>query len=406
MRKARKLVPVFYTRGLNAPYTEGHIQIVNTITKSLLLYGIKSLVFNFKYHTGTSRTKDDFASRFQVEQAVPFVDRDEAISARSWPIFAYSLIMETLRMPKFLLFERALKHRNYIVNIVNCFRYPRIFVKKMFRVPVVLHFYMPHLRGRYMLRLLTNKADLIIASSHEVARYLEEYDVSKKKIAIVYPPVDTTLYKPASRHVVRRKLGLPEKGKIILYIGSLKPTRFPEDKVLGVLEDLAKAVPETLLLIFTPKSNLNIRRALEIRKKAKVLNLVDRVKIHVKDLSEKEKADIYAVADIFFFPQSGPRAAVDPPPTVLEAMASGRVVFAPKLSSASEIITDNKNGFLFEQRDNNALARRFADLLVNERLKNRVSHCARQDVEQRLSLLAVGERMLEHFVALSSGQRR
>lgn len=406
MRKAGKLVPVFYTRGLNAPYTEGHIQIVNTITKSLLLYNIKSLVFNFKYHTDTSKTQGNLANKFQVEQTVPFVSRDEALSARSGSIFAYSLFMETLGMPKFLLFESALKHRNYIVNIVNCFRYPRILVKKMFKAPVVLHFYMPHLRGRYMLRLLTNKADLIIASSHEVAQHLKECGVSEKKIAIVYPPVDTALYKPVSRHLMRRKLGLPARGKIILYMGSLKPTRFPEDKVLGVIKDLVKDVPETLLQIFTPKDNLNIRRALEIRKKAKVFNLVDQVKIHVKDLSEKEKAGVYAVADIFFFPQSGPRAAVAPPLTVLEAMASGRVVFAPKLSSAREIITDNRNGFLFGQEDNNALAGRLADLLVNERLKNRVSHYARQDVEQRLSLLAVGERMLEHFVTLSRHQRR
>ena len=406
MRRTENLSPVFYTRGLNAPFTEGHIQIVRMITKSLLLYGTQSVIFNFKYNVGESHAGDDLACKFRIEQRIPKVSRNNVLSGRGRSIFAYSLLMETLGTPKFLLSEHALRHENYIVNIVNCFRYPRIFAKKILKAPVVLHFYIPHLRGRYMLRLFGNEADLFIASSQGVAQYLDECGVTKGKIAVVYPPVDTELYKPLSKHLVRSQLDLLKENKIILYMGNLKPTRFPEDKILRVTEELVKDIPETLLLIFAPKNNLNIKRANEIRMKAEMLSLVDTVKVCVENLSEKEKTSIYAASDIFFFPESGSRAAVEPPLTVLEAMASGRVVFAPKLSASSELITDGKNGFLFEEKDYNTLARRFADILMNKELRIRVSRCARQTVEQKLSLSTIGSNMLKHFRALTSEQRR
>jgi len=394
MQRPGKFIPVFYTKGLNAPYTEGHIQIVRMITKSLMLYGIKSVIFNFKYHVDESQTEDDFIREFRIQQDIPIISRESLISSRRRGILAYSLLMETLTLPRFLLFENALKHRNYVVNIVNCFRYPRIFVKKMLKAPIILHFYFPHLHGRYMMKLFANKADLIIASSQGVAQYLKKHGVVKEKIAIMYPPVDTELYKPLSKHLVRAKLGLPQEAKIILYIGDLKPTRFSEDKVLRVMEELAKEIPEALLLIFTPKSNLNIERAHEICRKAEILGLPDKVKVYVENLSEKVKTSIYAASDIFFFPESGSRAAVEPPLTALEAMASGGAVFAPKLSALSEIIANNKNGFLFETNDSTILSNKLADLLTDRNLRLKISYNARQTILNKASLVTAGREMI------------
>jgi glycosyltransferase involved in cell wall biosynthesis len=170
--------------------------------------------------------------------------------------------------------------------------------------------------------------------------------------------------------------------------------------VLGVVEELVKEIPDTLMLIFTPRSISNMKLAKEIHQKAIRLNLADKVKIHIKNLSEREKAEVYSVADIFLYPESGPKAAIDPPLTIIEAMASGRVVFAPRSSSASEFIADKKSGFLFRQKDYNDLARRFAEILMNKDLKKRVSHQARCVVEQKSSMLVVGAKMLGHFTAL------
>jgi len=355
-----------------------------------MLYGIKSVIFNFKYDINEPQAEDDFIREFRIQQRIPIISRESVISSRRKALLAYSLLMETIKMPKFFLFENALKHRNCVVNIVNCFRYPRIFVKKMLKAPIILHFYFPHLHGQYMIKLFANEADLIIASSQGVAQYLKKQGVVKEKIAVVYPPVDTALYKPLSKHLVRAKLGLPKEAKIILYIGDLRTKRFPEDKVLRVMKELAKEIPEALLLIFTPESNLNIKRAHEICRKAEILSLTDKVKVYIKNLSEKEKTYIYAASDIFFFPESSSRVAVEPPLTALEAMAGGGVVFAPKLSALGEIIRNNRNGFLFETDDSTILSNKLADLLTDRNLRHKIFYNARKTILSKASLVTAG----------------
>jgi glycosyltransferase involved in cell wall biosynthesis len=400
MQRSANFVPVFYTKGLNAPYTEGHIQIARLLVKSLMLCGTKSVIFNFKYDIDEPHAEDDFIEEFRIEQKIPIFSRESVISSRRKAILAYSLLIETIKVPEFLLFENSLKHRNYVVNIVNCFRYPRLFVKKLFKAPIILHFYFPHLNGKYMTMLFADKADLIIASSKSVAQYLKKQGVEKEKIAIVYPPVDTEFYKPLKKHLVRAKLRLPKEAKIILYIGDLRSTRFPENKVLRLMDELTKEVPEALLLIFAPESNSNIKRAHEIFRKAKLLRLTNNVKVHVKNLPEEMKSDIYAASDIFFFPESGARAAVEPPLTPLESMATGGVVFAPRLSALSEIITNNVNGFLFETNDSTILSNELAKLLTDSDLRLKLSQNARQTICDKAALMVAGREMLRLQICL------
>jgi glycosyltransferase involved in cell wall biosynthesis len=395
MQRFKEFIPIFYTRGLNAPYTEGHIQIARMIMKSLLLFGINSLVLNFKYHVGEPQTEDYFIRESRIQQRIPFFSRDQVFSGNS-AILTYSMLMETLTTPRLLLFENALKQRTCVVNIVNCFRYPRIFVKKMSSSPLILHFYFPHLHGRYMMSLFANKADMIIASSQGVAQFLENHGIKREKVAIVYPPIDTEFYKHSSKNLAREKLGLPLQSPIILYMGNLRSARFPEDKVLHLIEELISEIPQTILLIFAPESNLNINRAYEIRKKAEILKLNSSIRIYVKNLSEEFKASVYAASDIFFFPEAGPRTAVEPPLTALEAMASGSVVFAPKLSALSEMITNNENGFLFRQNyaDNYVLSNQLIQLLTDEQLRYKICQNARQTILNKASLTTVGREML------------
>ena len=302
--------------------------------------------------------------------------------------------METIKIPRFLLFENKLKNRDYVVNIVNCFRYPRVFVKKFLPAPLILHFYFPHQHGRLMMKLFANQADLIIASSHGVSQYLMMQGIAKEKIAILYPPVDTELYKPLNKYLTRVNLGLPKESSIILYIGNLRSTRFPEDKVLRAMVELMKEIPDVLLLVFAPKSNINTKRIHEIYRKVKILGLMDTVKLYVKNLTERQKANIYAASDIFFFPESGSRVAVEPPLTALEAMASGDVVFAPKLSAMSEVIINNKNGFLFESYDINMLSNKLAHVLTDRNLSCKISQNARQTILNKMSLVTAGIEMI------------
>jgi glycosyltransferase involved in cell wall biosynthesis len=395
LNRSKNFIPIFYTRGLNSPFTEGHIQIVRMIAKSLMLHGVKSIFYNFQYGENNSQIEDEPIENYRIQQRIHGISREALFSNKFNGIYAYSLFVETIKTPKFLLYEHYLRQKNCVVNIVNSFRYPRMFFKKILKSPLVLHFYFPHSHEQYLLAPFASVADLIIASSQGIAKYLNKQGVAKKKIAIVYPPIDTQLYTPLNKSVIRTKFGLPKKAKIILYMGNLKRARFPEDEILGLMETLVKDLSEVLLLIIAPKSDLNVERANEIRKKTENLSLTKKVKTYVKNLEEIEKANIYSSSDVFFFPKGGSRIAVEPPLTALEAMASGGSVFAPKDSSMSEIITNEKNGFLFETKDFSALSDSLIRFLNDKNLLLKISRNARRTILDKASLATVGRKLIK-----------
>lgn len=390
------MLPVFYTRCVNAPYNEGHIQVIRMMTKSLLLYNVKSIIFNFRYGINQLAVEDRHVSRHRIEQNIPFVARD-ALYNFSIPIVAFALSIETLKTVRFLLLENTLKSNSCVINIVNCSPYPRIFLSKLSKVPVILHFYMPNVRLRPLTKIVTEKANLIIASSYTMSRYLEKIGVDKEKIEVVYPPVNTELYKPLRKDLVRSKLGLPIKAKIIMYIGGLKHTRFPYEIVKDAMKKLVKEIPEVLLLVFTPREAKNMKRLHEIS------GLSKNIRIYAKDLTDTEKSEIYALADVFLFPKFVTRTAIEPPLTVLEAMSSGTPVVVPKIPSLDEVVIDNKSGFFFEQNSSEALAKKLADVLSNTKLRIKVSQYGRHTIKQKASLLVTGAKMVElHQTLLNS----
>jgi len=388
MKEVQSITPVFYARGVNAPYTEGHIQVIRMMTKSLSLYHVESIIFNYKYSTNLLTVEDRHVSKRRIEQKIPLVTRDSLYKFNA-AIAAYALSMETLKTFRFFLIENTLKSGGYVVNIVNCSRYPRMLLRRLSRAPIILHFYMPNIRLKSATQVLTEKANLIIASSHTLSKYLERIGVDKEKIRVVYPPIDTELYRPRRKELIRSQLDLPTKAKVILYIGGLKRTRFPNETVLGAMKKLAKEIPEALLLVFTPRSALNIKRILEIS------SLSRNIDMYARDLTDSDKSEIYSLADVFLFPNFAAGTAIEPPLTVLEAMSSGTPVVAPKTPSLEEILTDNKNGFLFEANSSEALANKLTEVLLNTQLRVQVSEQARQTINQKASLLIAGANIIE-----------
>jgi glycosyltransferase involved in cell wall biosynthesis len=386
MQGVQKIIPVFYARGVNAPYTEGHIQVVRMMAKSLSLQNVKSMIFNFKYGVNQLITEDSDISSQRIDQCIPLIRRDSMYKFNP-PISAYALSMETLKTLKFFLIENSLRGNKCVVNIVNCSRYPRMLLAGLSKVPIILHFYMLNIRLKTMTRALTDKADLIIVSSKAISHSLEEIGVSKEKMRIVYPPIDTELYRPLRRH--------PSATQRIVYIGSLKRNRFPEDKVLEVIKELVKDMPKATLSVFTSRGRENLMRIPEIRKKAEKANLTSRIKIWAKDLTDHEKTAIYNAADVFLFPSFETyRTAIEPPLTVLEAMSSGLAVVAPKGLSLSELIRDNENGFLCETADSSSLVQKLSRVLFETRSRIAASKEARNTICNRASLRVVGAKMV------------
>jgi glycosyltransferase involved in cell wall biosynthesis len=235
-----------------------------------------------------------------------------------------------------------------------------------------------------------------------VSKHLEEIGVSNERIRVLYPPVDMRLYKPLEKKWARSKLDLPIEAKIVVYIGGLKRTRFPEETMLEIMKELWKEIPEVILLVCTSRDIENLERALEISRKIKAANLSRRILIWARNLTDFEKTMIYNAADLFLLPHFGVKTAIEPPLTVLEAMACGTTVLVPETPSLSEIVADSKNGFVFRVSDYNALLKKLESALTCRKLKARMAYDARHTIDQKASLLTTGAKMIEFFESVIS----
>lgn len=410
MGKIDNIIPIFYVRGYDPPYTEGHIEVVRSIVKALLLQNIRSVVFNYKYNIGFQNTEYNLkngedAGEVKFEQNIPLIDREAIFHQSIKSKIVYASLMETLAIPRFLSIERYMRrHGRCIVNVINCFRYPRIFAKKFSTSPVVLHVYTRETVMKNTIKMLLNRADLVITSSKSLACHLEKnYDIDKLKIQTMYPPIDTAVYKPLDKNQSRRRLGLKRPTKLLLYLGNLRKPRFPEDIILRLMKKLVKRDPKIRLLVFSPKNHENMKRRIEILAKASAFDLRQNVKINVRNLSEGEKSIIYSASDIFLFLPLKSGEAVEPPITVLEAMSCGLPVISSNVASISEIITDEVDGLItpFVNEDRSILGEQISSLLEDNKVKMELSYSARRTVIEKMAPHNSCKKLVEIFTSLT-----
>jgi len=84
------------------------------------------------------------------------------------------------------------------------------------------------------------------------------------------------------------------------------------------------------------------------------------------------------------------------PMSVLEAMAHGLPVIAPKVGGFCEIIENGVHGFLVENRNAGDFAERCLSLYEDGQLRNRMGKAARDRVEKNFSI----ERMSSQYYKL------
>ena len=85
------------------------------------------------------------------------------------------------------------------------------------------------------------------------------------------------------------------------------------------------------------------------------------------------------------------------PKNILEAMAAGCIVLAPKISNVEEIITDNKDGILFELEDGN-LINSFKKVKYNKKIHKLLSNNAVATVKKRNSLNVLIDNEYQDFI--------
>jgi UDP-glucose:(heptosyl)LPS alpha-1,3-glucosyltransferase len=206
----------------------------------------------------------------------------------------------------------------------------------------------------------------IIAISEMVKRnIMDNYPVSSEDIAVIYNPVDLEKFHPSNRgryrQEIRREYGLNESEFVVLFVGS----GF-ERKGVRYLIEASELLDKKITVMVVGKGSGEKFRG--IVRKQRVIFCGP----------QKQIEQYYAAADAFVFP-----TIYEPFGNVhLEALAAGLPVITTENSGASELIENNKSGFVVsEPEDTKAIAEGMARLLDQD-VRDRMSKEARRVAEK------------------------
>lgn len=217
---------------------------------------------------------------------------------------------------------------------------------------------------RRILRSVHNRADLNLCPSTATRSDLEAMGV--RNVEIWSRGVDAELFSPGRRSPAwrdRLTRGRPDR-PLFLYVGRLSP-----EKRVDWLRPLLDAVPDAALGIV---GDGPARGTLESV-------FAPTTAVFAGWLSGVELAEAYASADVFVFPGANETFGN----TVLEAMASGLPVIAPRAGGVLDQVVDGETGLLFPPEDRGALVMAGRWLAQDGLFRRRLGLAARAQARQR-----------------------
>ncbi|MBI2882566.1 MAG: glycosyltransferase [Candidatus Methylomirabilis oxyfera] len=193
-----------------------------------------------------------------------------------------------------------------------------------------------------------NQADLVIAPTSGVQERLWSHGVTAP-IEVIPTGIEPPDPPEESKAQLRRRLGVPADGPVLLYVG-----RLAREKNLGLLlravHSVTRVAPDiTLLVVGEGDEQQSLQRL------AAHLEIVDRVRF-VGPVPHHAVGGWYRAADLFVFPSVSETQGL----VVLEAMAHGLSVLAVRSVGTSDFIVDGVSGALADNAEDDFIRRLLA----------------------------------------------
>lgn len=208
-------------------------------------------------------------------------------------------------------------------------------------------------------RILKDAAKVIAITEIEAEQY-ESMGIPREKIEIIPNGVDSSEFQNLpSRGLFRKKLGISDKEKIILYLGRLDQTK-GIDILIQTFAEISTEIYDSKLVIIGKDYGF----------KPQLLDLVDKLKLNDKViftgfLEKTEKKEALIDADVFVTPSFSGF-----PHTFLEACACGTPIVTTDRFDYLDWI-DNKVGYIVKYNQNdlkNAISKILTDSMLRSSL--------------------------------------
>jgi glycosyltransferase involved in cell wall biosynthesis len=234
----------------------------------------------------------------------------------------------------------------------------------------------------FLNRLLTPLSDGFIGVAQAHGAYLAAAEgCPARKVFVIPNGVDVEAFQPsAPDEGLRAALGLPPQAPLALIVAALRPEKNHE-LFLQAAARVTRQLPEARFLLVGDGP-----RRSTLEELSRSLGIQDRVLFLG---TRSDVAQLLSIADVLVL-SSHMEAN---PVSILEALACGKPVVAPRVGSIPETIEDGMNGYLFPAGDEAQLAARLGHLLECPEQARRMGAIGRERVVAHWSL----ERMVEGY---------
>lgn len=196
--------------------------------------------------------------------------------------------------------------------------------------------------------------------------------------------IDTNFFKPYDKNEARVKLDLPQEKKIILFVAE-----HLEDKRKGLTylhEALSLINQENVMLLTIGNGSITTNH--------KVKNLG-----FISDINKLPL--IYAAADVYVIPSIEDNL----PNTVLESIACGTPVVGFNIGGIPDMITDNINGLLANNKNSIDLKNNILKIINDNTLQEKMKKQARDIAEKKFSQTLQAKRHINLYNMILNNQQ-
>lgn len=240
--------------------------------------------------------------------------------------------------------------------------------------------------GAELERFCIRRASKIIVPCKGIDEILiKRTNTKKEKFAIALTAVDFNLFKPLpeeEKTKTKKSLGIKEKEKTILFLGTLAPWKGADYLIKAIPEVLEKH-PDTKIVFVGHGVSYN-----ELKKKAEESKISENM-LFLGAVNYFNLPPIINCADVcvssFPKPETVGRETTARSISVLEFMSCGKPVILPKNPGFDEFIKDGINGVFFEPENTRDLADKIIELLNNKGARVEIGNNARKTIIESCS---------------------
>jgi glycosyltransferase involved in cell wall biosynthesis len=237
-------------------------------------------------------------------------------------------------------------------------------------------------------------AGLVICARCEAERVIARYGVPAAKVALMYYPLDFSVWHPSKKEEMRALLGIPTDAQVVLYHGAI----LLWTKGLAVLMEAWERICQDhpgrdlrLILIGTGVDAPQLSQILATKRLRGVQWLNQWV--HDRGLIQR----YLSAADVYVFPSRSDACPV----SLIEAMACGLPVVASHIRGIPDLLPqgERSGGLLVPPGDVNALTHEVNRVLDDRGLAQELGRRALRHAEVSFSMEAIGKQLSDFLVA-------